>query len=174
MTPRNDVTADLAEQRARQVKAIALADVLDAAGAADLPAVSDEQWRLAEAAAGVRPASLADPRVDVGVPRGAGAAARHGRVRGVDVSYLNSAARRSLGEVVSRHVNSEGELTTVEKVSGGEFAGQYLLCIYDDDTPTIAPTLLDDETWAWLREALDCIEAREQGTDAAAGTGGRT
>lgn len=40
--------------------------------------------------------------------------------------------------------NSQGEKTTIERLEEGPFEGQALLCIYDDDTPIVAITLLDE------------------------------
>lgn len=56
----------------------------------------------------------------------------------------------TIGELVASHHNSEGELLTVEMVRSGPFAGRFVLCIYDDATPTVAPTLLDEGTQEWL------------------------
>lgn len=55
-----------------------------------------------------------------------------------------------IGTVVSTHINSEGELATIERCTGGAFEGRPLLCLYDDDTPVVAPILLDDDTRKWL------------------------
>ena len=65
----------------------------------------------------------------------------------------------SMGELVSSHRNSERELTTIERVRNGEFAGRLILCIYDDEgLGTIAPTLLDDGMLRWLAEQIDAVE----------------
>lgn len=66
----------------------------------------------------------------------------------------------SAPEVVSSHVNSEGERATVERVTSGPFAGRFLLVFHDDDAPPdrVAPMLLDAGTVAWLREALPLAE----------------
>lgn len=52
----NTTSTTIHETHARLRKAIALVDVLDAAGAGDEP-ITDVQWRLAERAARVRPSS---------------------------------------------------------------------------------------------------------------------
>lgn len=67
--------------------------------------------------------------------------------------------------VISSHVNSQGELITFEK---GELYGEPvdLLCIHDDPPPsgtgTRAPMLLDDSTREWLRG----IAGPEESSDA--------
>lgn len=59
-----------------------------------------------------------------------------------------------MGELVSSHRNSEGEMATIERVRCGEFAGQLMLCIYDDETPTVALTLLDAGLAEWLTSTI--------------------
>lgn len=59
------------------------------------------------------------------------------------------------GDLVSQHRNTESELITVERVRAGPFAGQVVLCIYDDATPTVAPTLLDADTRRWLLDQME-------------------
>jgi len=58
--------------------------------------------------------------------------------------------------VLASHTNSENERVTIERITDGQFAGQYVLCIHDDYTSkVVAPTLLDGGTRRWLiREML--------------------
>lgn len=58
------------------------------------------------------------------------------------------------GHVLSTHRNDEGELATVEQVRAGEHEGDRVLCFYDEDSPVVAPMLLDDGTRAWLLTQL--------------------
>lgn len=67
----------------------------------------------------------------------------------------------AIGRVVSTHRNSENELLTIEQSMAAEFDGQYVLCVYDDDTPTVAPTLLDTITARWLRDEIEALFAEE-------------
>lgn len=67
----------------------------------------------------------------------------------------------------SRFFNSEGELIAIEPIPGnGRFAGQHLLCIYDDAPPqgtgTRALMLLDRQTQGWLRLALVELAKEEE------------
>lgn len=60
-----------------------------------------------------------------------------------------------MGELVTQHVNSEGERVSIERVLTGDFVGQLLLVVYDDPPlSTTAPMLLDEGTRAWLLAAL--------------------
>lgn len=58
--------------------------------------------------------------------------------------------------LVSSHRNDERELITIERMRDDHplFPNALILCIYDDDTPTVAPTLLDAGTVEWLKEQL--------------------
>lgn len=56
--------------------------------------------------------------------------------------------------VVSKHMNSESELATIEKVQSGNFAGSVLLVLHDDNYDVKAPMLLDPGTIHWLQEEL--------------------
>lgn len=64
----------------------------------------------------------------------------------------------SVGDLVSQHRNSQRELVTIERSRKEPFAGQLLLCIYDDKSPTIAITLLDEGMQRWLREQLEAVD----------------
>lgn len=58
-------------------------------------------------------------------------------------------------ELASEHFNSQNERITIERITAGAFEGQHLLCIYDDwPGRTVAMTLLDETTRAWLRRVL--------------------
>ena len=59
------------------------------------------------------------------------------------------------GTVEMEHRNSEGEKTTIERITSGEFEGQALLCVYDNYTPTVAMTLLDDGLVSAIREWIE-------------------
>ena len=60
-----------------------------------------------------------------------------------------------MGELVTQHVNSEGERVSIERVLTGDFVGQLTLVVYDDPPlGTAAPMLLDEGTRDWLLAAL--------------------
>jgi hypothetical protein len=60
-----------------------------------------------------------------------------------------------MGELVSQHRNGEGELATIERcINPGPYKGALLFCLYDDETPTVAPMLLDVDTVEWLRDVV--------------------
>lgn len=64
---------------------------------------------------------------------------------------------------VSHHRNSQGEEIAIERVEGGEFAGQLLLVMYDDPPMrTAAPMLLDEETKRWLCDEVAEAEFRQR------------
>lgn len=65
-----------------------------------------------------------------------------------------------IGGLISSHRNSEGELVTIERVRGGEFSDRLVLCVYDDDTSAVAPTLLDSGLHRWLTDQLREAHAR--------------
>lgn len=63
--------------------------------------------------------------------------------------------------LISNHTNSQGELTTIETVDSGQFQGQLLLIIHDDNGSAIkAPTLLDQGLAEFLRAQLDILFPR--------------
>ena len=54
-----------------------------------------------------------------------------------------------------RHINSEGELITINVLQKGPFKGQPMLVIHDNlDTKQEAPTLLDEGMIDWLLKTL--------------------
>jgi hypothetical protein len=55
--------------------------------------------------------------------------------------------------------NSQNELIKIVEVTSGQFEGQHLLVIVDDDSEggTQAPHLLDAQTIQWLRASLAFI-----------------
>lgn len=63
--------------------------------------------------------------------------------------------------LISNHTNSQGELTTIETVDSGQFQGQLLLIIHDNNgSATKAPTLLDQGLAEFLRAQLDILFPR--------------
>lgn len=72
--------------------------------------------------------------------------------------------------LTTHHVNTEGEILTVEQLVFGPYAGQWLLVVHDDPPPSgtgiRAPMLLDRGTRDALRRALDIIDEAEENGDA--------
>lgn len=67
---------------------------------------------------------------------------------------MREAKPGQFGDVVAQHRNSEGELATIERARAAGFEGRFLLCFYDEDSPVVAPMLLDAETVDWLTVEL--------------------
>lgn len=67
--------------------------------------------------------------------------------------------RTMTGDYESELVNSENERIAIKMINRGPFAGNRLLCLFDDlPGTTVAIHLLDDETIDWLLDKLKTIK----------------
>ena len=57
-------------------------------------------------------------------------------------------------KLISSLTNSEEEIIQIQEITAGDFIGQHVLVIFDDDKEVMAPHLLDEETRVWLMREL--------------------
>lgn len=66
---------------------------------------------------------------------------------------------------MATYFNSEGEQLSIDPITGGDFAGGYVLCIHDDPPPRgsgkVAPMLLDEGTATWLADQLATLPSAD-------------